>query len=122
MIGAGNESNGLYHFPLLSRVCLVSDPPSPHPSQLGHPSLSKLQKLVTSLSKLSSLPCECCQLGKHVVCFPIESIIVLCLLLIWFTNVWGPSHTMSTLGSRYFVVTFIDDYSCCMLIILIPSP
>ncbi|KAG8655008.1 hypothetical protein MANES_05G202440v8 [Manihot esculenta] len=33
-------------------------------NHLGHPSLLKLQKIVPSLSSLSSLACESCQLGK----------------------------------------------------------
>lgn len=32
---------------------------------LEHPSLSKLHKMVPSLSKLSKLDCGSCQLGKH---------------------------------------------------------
>lgn len=34
-------------------------------AQLGHPSLSKLHKLMPNLSKVSNLHCESCQLGKH---------------------------------------------------------
>ncbi|RVX16320.1 Retrovirus-related Pol polyprotein from transposon RE1 [Vitis vinifera] len=42
-----------------------------HRTHLGHPSLSKFQKMVPSFSSLSSLVCESCQLGKHThVSFP----------------------------------------------------
>ncbi|RVW26227.1 Retrovirus-related Pol polyprotein from transposon RE2 [Vitis vinifera] len=36
-----------------------------HRARLGHPSLSKFQKMVPRFSTLSSLACESCQLGKH---------------------------------------------------------
>ncbi|RVW57555.1 Retrovirus-related Pol polyprotein from transposon RE2 [Vitis vinifera] len=81
-------------------------------NRLGHPSLSKFQKMVPRFSTLSSLPCESCQLGKHTcVSFPKR-------LNNWakspfelvHTDVWGPLSTASTLGFQYFV-TFIDDYS-----------
>ncbi|RVW79573.1 Retrovirus-related Pol polyprotein from transposon TNT 1-94 [Vitis vinifera] len=85
-----------------------------HRTHLGHPSLSKFQKMVPSFSSLSSLACESCQLGKHTrVSFPKR-------LNNWakspfelvHTDVWGPCRTTSTLGFQYFV-TFIDDYSRC---------
>ena len=65
MIGAGCESHGLYQLSRPPRISSVTDDPLTIHAQLGHPSLAKLQKLVPSLSKLSSLPCKSCQLGKH---------------------------------------------------------
>ncbi|PIN09540.1 hypothetical protein CDL12_17878 [Handroanthus impetiginosus] len=35
-------------------------------SQFGHPSLSKLHKMVPNFNKIKVLNCESCQLGKHV--------------------------------------------------------
>jgi len=37
-----------------------------HHARLGHPSLAKMQQLVPSLSNVSSLLCDPCQLGKHI--------------------------------------------------------
>ncbi|RVW97215.1 Retrovirus-related Pol polyprotein from transposon RE1 [Vitis vinifera] len=81
---------------------------------LGHPSLSKFQKMVPRFSSLSSLACESCQLGKHTrVSFPkrLNNRAKSPFELVH-TDVWGPCRTASTLGFQYFV-TFIDDYSRC---------
>ncbi|RVW86509.1 Retrovirus-related Pol polyprotein from transposon RE2 [Vitis vinifera] len=115
-IGIGRESQGLYHLTSDSSpaVCISTDAPLLIHNRLGHPSLSKFQKIVPRFSTLSSLPCESCQLGKHTrVSFlkrlnnraksPFELV---------HTDVWGPCRTASTLGFQYFV-TFIDDYSRC---------
>ncbi|RVW85872.1 Retrovirus-related Pol polyprotein from transposon RE2 [Vitis vinifera] len=83
-----------------------------HRTRLGHPSLSKFQKMVPSFSSLSSLACESCQLGKHTrVSFPkrLNNRAKSPFELVH-TDVWGPCRTASTLGFQYFV-TFIDDYS-----------
>ncbi|RVW96834.1 Retrovirus-related Pol polyprotein from transposon TNT 1-94 [Vitis vinifera] len=115
-IGIGRESQGLYHLtsPSTPAVCISTDAPLLIHSRLGHPSLSKFQKMVPRFSSLSSLACESCQLGKHTrvsfpkrlnnrAKFPFELV---------HTDVWGPCRTASTLGFQYFV-TFIDDYSRC---------
>ena len=68
-----HESQGLYHLTLKSSpaVCIFTDAPLLIHSRLGHPSLSKFQKMVTRFSTLSSLACESCQLRKHTrVSFP----------------------------------------------------
>ncbi|RVW28752.1 Retrovirus-related Pol polyprotein from transposon RE1 [Vitis vinifera] len=85
-----------------------------HRTRLGHPSLSKFQKMVPRFSSLSSLACESCQLGKHTrVSFPkrLNNRAKSPFELVH-TDVWGPCRTASTLGFQYFV-TFIDDYSRC---------
>nr|XP_016491955.1 PREDICTED: uncharacterized protein LOC107811520 [Nicotiana tabacum] len=66
-IGTGRESEGLYYLNSLnpSTTCLVTDPPDLIHRRLGHPSLSKLQKMMPSSSSLSILDCESCQLEKH---------------------------------------------------------
>ncbi|RVX02464.1 Retrovirus-related Pol polyprotein from transposon RE2 [Vitis vinifera] len=46
-------------------ACISTDAPFLIHSHLGHPSLSKFQKMVPRFSTLSSLACESCQLGKH---------------------------------------------------------
>ncbi|RVW96191.1 Retrovirus-related Pol polyprotein from transposon RE1 [Vitis vinifera] len=72
-IGIGHESQGLYHLssPSTPAVCISTDAPLLIHSLLGHPSLSKFQKMVPHFSSLSSLTCESRQLGKHTrVSFP----------------------------------------------------
>ena len=113
-IGIGRESQGLYHHTSNSSpaVCVSIDAPLPIHSCLGHPSLSKFQKMVTRFSTLSSLACESCQLGKHTrVSFPkhLNNRAKSPFELVH-TDVWGPCRTASTLGFQYFV-TSIDDYS-----------
>jgi len=132
IIGTGRESNGLYYLILAkshgltsclpSTTCPVTDSPDLLHKRLGHPSLSKLQKMVSGLSHLSALECESCQLGKHTRShFPrrldnrAESPFTLV-----HSDVWGPSRVSSTLGFRYFV-SFIDDYSRCTWIFLIKN-
>ncbi|RVX06351.1 Retrovirus-related Pol polyprotein from transposon RE2 [Vitis vinifera] len=113
-IGIGRESQGLYHLTSDSSaaVCISTDAPLLIHNRLGHPSLSKFQKMVPRFSTLSSLPCESCQLGKHIrVSFPkrLNNRAKSPFELVH-TDVWGPCRTASTLGFQYFV-TFIDDYS-----------
>ena len=72
-IGIGLESQGLYHLTSKSSpvVCVSTDAPLLIHRRLGHPNLSKFQKMVTRFSTLSSLACESYQLGKHTrVSFP----------------------------------------------------
>nr|CAN80547.1 hypothetical protein VITISV_010898 [Vitis vinifera] len=91
-------------------------------NRLGHPSLSKFQKMVPRFSTLSSLPCESCQLGKHTrVSFPkrLNNRAKSPFELVH-TDVWGPCRTASTLGFQYFV-TFIDDYSRCTWLFLMKN-
>ncbi|XP_073224874.1 uncharacterized protein [Cicer arietinum] len=54
-IGVGCESQGLYYLSTTSKTCSATESPHTIHAQLGHPSLPKLQKLVPSLSKLSTL-------------------------------------------------------------------
>ncbi|RVW79915.1 Retrovirus-related Pol polyprotein from transposon RE1 [Vitis vinifera] len=114
-IGIGRESQGLYHLTSPSpAVCISTDAPLLIHSRLGHPSLSKFQKMVPSFSSLSSLACESCQLGKHTrVSFPkhLNNRAKSPFELVH-TDVWGPCRTASTLGFQYFVtfmMTILDD-------------
>ncbi|RVX05223.1 Retrovirus-related Pol polyprotein from transposon RE1 [Vitis vinifera] len=114
-IGIRRESQGLYHLTSPSpAVCISTDAPLLIHSCLGHPNLSKFQKMVPSFSSLSSLACESCQLGKHTrVSFPKRlNNRAKSPFELDHTDVWGPCRTVSTLGFQYFV-TFIDDYSRC---------
>ncbi|KAJ9680064.1 hypothetical protein PVL29_019369 [Vitis rotundifolia] len=101
-IGIGRESQGLYHLTSDSSpaVCISTDAPLLIHNRLGHPSLSKFQKMVPRFSTLSSLPCESCQLGKHTrVSFPkrLNNRAKSPFELVH-TDVWGPCRTASTLG------------------------
>lgn len=121
MIGDGCESNGLYYLSS-SKACATTDSPLTVHAQLGHPSLRKLQKLVPSLTKLSTLDCESCQLGKHTRShFPnrVNKRASSPFALVH-SDVWGPSRTINTFGSRYFV-TFIDDFSRCTWLFLMKN-
>ncbi|KAJ9671256.1 hypothetical protein PVL29_027306 [Vitis rotundifolia] len=123
-IGIGRESQGLYHFtsPSTPTVCISIDAPLLIHSRLGHPSLSKFQKMVPRFSSLSSLACESYQLGKHTrVSFPkrLNNRAKSPFELVH-TDVWGPCQTASTLGFQYFV-TFIDDYSRCTWLFLMKN-
>ena len=71
MIGTGHESQGLYYLTFSNSLttCSVTDPPNLIHKHLGHSSLSKLQKMVPSLSRLSKLDCESSQLGKTHSCY-----------------------------------------------------
>lgn len=66
-IDTGYELQGLYYLisSNSSTTCSITDPPDLIHKRLEHPSLSKLHKMVPSLSSLSTLYCELCQLGKH---------------------------------------------------------
>ena len=94
-IGIGHESQGLYHLSSApsSTVCTSTDEPLLIHRRLGHPNISKLRKMVSRFSSLSSLECESCQLGKHTrVLFPkrLESRTKSPFELVH-TDVWGPS-------------------------------
>ncbi|PHU09303.1 Endoribonuclease Dicer -like protein 3 [Capsicum chinense] len=113
-IGVGHESQNLYHLTSSNSftACSVTDLPDLIHKRLGYPSLSKLQKMVPSLSSLSTLDCESCQLGKHThSTFPrsVKSRSKSIFLLVH-SYVWGPSVVSSPLGFHYFV-SFIDVLS-----------
>ncbi|RVW95243.1 Retrovirus-related Pol polyprotein from transposon RE2 [Vitis vinifera] len=96
-IGIGRESQGLYHLtsPSTPAVCISTDAPLLIHSRLGHPSLSKFQKMVPSFSSLLSFACESCQLGKHTrVSFPkrLNNRAKSPFELVH-TDVWGPCRT-----------------------------
>ena len=114
MVGVGREFEGLYYLvvPNSPIVCSMMDSFNVIHSHLGHPSLSKLQKMVPYLSNLKSLVRESCQKGKHThssfsssVGEKRESPFSLI-----HSDIWDPSHVSSRLGFQYFV-TCIDDYS-----------
>ena len=123
-ISIRHESQCLYHLTSKSSIaiCVSIDAHLLIHSCLGHPSLSKFQKMVTRFSTLSSLACESCQLRKHTrVSFPkrLNNQAKSPFELVH-TDVWGPYRTASTLGFQYFV-TFIDDYSRCTWLFLMKN-
>ena len=123
LIGIGRESEGLYYLsPSTSPVaCTSSCSPSLLHNRFGHPSLSKLRKMDASLSTLSSLPCESCQLGKQTrTSFPSSNSRANSPFQLVHSDVWGLSRVSSVFGFRYFV-TFIDDYSRCTWLILMKN-
>ena len=72
-IGIGHESQGLYHLSSTpsSTVCTSTNDPLLVHRRLDHPNFSKLWKMVSRFSSLSSLECDSCQLRKHTrVSFP----------------------------------------------------
>ena len=123
-IGIGHESQGLFHLssPLCSIACTSTEATLLLHNHLGHPSLSKFQKLVSYFSSLSSLECESCQLGKHTrVLFPKRlDLRTKSPFELVHTDVWGPSRSTFNLGFRYFV-TFINDYSRCTWLFLMKT-
>ena len=123
-IGIGYKSHGLYYIsPLKATITLASTASAEllH-NRFGHPSLLKLKHLVPSLSSLSVLECESCQLGKQSrVSFPkIVNNKALAMFDIVHSDIWGPSRVSTILGFNYFV-TFIDDYSRCTWVFLMKS-
>ena len=121
MIGTGCESHGLYCLRTSAHVGMVKDSPSLH-AQLGHPSLVKMQQLVPSLSKLSSLSCELCLLEKHSrSSFPSSvSQRASSPFALVHSDIWRPSRLKSNLGFQYFVI-FIDDYFRCTWLFLMKN-
>ncbi|XP_021638354.2 xanthine dehydrogenase 1 isoform X2 [Hevea brasiliensis] len=116
MIGVGCESQELYHLSSSNSPVALASTTSADllNNRLGHSSLAKLQKLVPSLSSLSSFECESCQLGKQSrVSFPNRvNNRAKPMFEIVHSNIWGPSRVSTTLEFHYFV-TFVDDYSRC---------
>jgi len=113
MIGTGCESHGLYQLQIFAHVGAIMFSPSLIHARLGH-SLAKMQQLVPSLSNVSTLSCELCQLGKHIrSSFPSSvSQRASSPFALVDSDIWGLSRITNNLGFQYFV-TFIDDYSRC---------
>ena len=115
-IGIRHESQGLCHLNSTpsSTVCTSMDEPLFIHRHLSYLNISKLRKIVSLFSNLSSLECESCQLGKYTcVSFPqrLESRTKSPFEFVHI-DVWDPSRTAFTLDFRYFV-TFIDDSFPC---------
>ena len=103
-------------------ACISTDAPFLIHSHLGHPSLSKFQKMVPRFSTLSSLACESCQLGKHTRVSFLKRLNnrAKSSFELVHTDVWGLCRTAFTLGFQYFV-TFIDDYLRCTWLFLMKN-
>ncbi|XP_052173347.1 ribonuclease II, chloroplastic/mitochondrial isoform X3 [Diospyros lotus] len=120
-IGVGCELQGHYHLAMLMACTSAASLNLLH-SRLGHSSLSKLKKLVPSLSSLFIFDCESCQRGKHA-----RSSFSSCVnnrveapFSLVQSDVWGPSRVNSTHGFSYFV-TFIHNFSRCTWLFLMKS-
>ena len=99
-IGIRHESQGLFHLssPSPSIACASTDTHLLIHNRLGHPNISKLQKMVPRFSSLSLIDCESCQLGKHTrVSFPkhLDQQTKSHFELVH-TDIWGPSRAEST--------------------------
>ncbi|RDX62582.1 hypothetical protein CR513_59068, partial [Mucuna pruriens] len=112
------ESHGLYYLSTPPKACFVTNSPLTIHAQLGHPTLSKLQKLVSNLSKLSSLHCESCQLEKYTRSSSPKRVNkrVSSPFALVHSNVWDPFHNITTCGSKYY--HFFYDFMRCKWLIL----
>ena len=109
MIGTGCESHGLYHLCPSTHIGAVMESPSLLHALLGHPSLAKLQQFVPTLSKLSRLVCESCQLGKcSRTSFP-RSVTrdASSPFAVVHSDIWGPNRVKSTLGFQYLILSLM---------------
>ena len=81
-------------------------------SRLGHPSLSKFQKLVPHFSSLSSLEYESCRLRKHTRVLFLKRLDpqTKSHFELVHTDVWGPSRSTFTLGFGYFYRRLFSMY------------
>lgn len=84
-------------------------------AKLRHPSLSVLQLVLNKIQvpfSLSSLSfCDSCKIGKlHQLPFSDCEITAIKPLELVYSNLWGPSPTLSTKGYRYYIV-FVDAYT-----------
>jgi len=94
MIAIGCESHELYQLQISAHVGAIMNSPSLIHARLGHPSLAKMQQLVPSLSNMSTLLCESCQLGKHIhSSFPSSvSQRASSPFALVHSDIWGPSR------------------------------
>ncbi|RVW52300.1 Retrovirus-related Pol polyprotein from transposon RE1 [Vitis vinifera] len=93
-----------------------------HRARLGHPSLSKFQKMVLRFSTLSSFACESCQLGKHThVSFPkrLNDRAKSPFELVH-TDVWGPCWTATNYPSKLRNASSWDTLDFRRAIVVIP--
>jgi hypothetical protein len=113
MISSEHGRDRLYYLDISGRAFTsVSSSPLHWHYRLDHPSLAKLRQVVPSLSYVSVLECEACQLGKHHrSSFPrrVESRQLQSFELVH-TDIWGPSRVKNPKGFQYFVI-FVDDCS-----------
>ncbi|KZV44983.1 hypothetical protein F511_32729 [Dorcoceras hygrometricum] len=130
----GSLHKGLYKFDLGKHLqvpdspakCLHISSISPKPLKesslnlwhfrLGHPTISVV-KQVFKLCKFSASKneyfnfCTACELGKsHRLPFSLSQSCVSEPLELIYSDVWGPSHTVSRDGFRYYV-SFVDAFS-----------
>ncbi|RVX13579.1 Retrovirus-related Pol polyprotein from transposon RE2 [Vitis vinifera] len=100
-IGIERESQGLYHLtsPSTPAVCISTDAPLLIHNHLGHPSLSKFQKMVPRFSSLSSLA------------YKLSAKVTKCIFL-GYSRLQKGHRCYSSETHRYFLsadVTFFED-------------
>ncbi|OWM65682.1 hypothetical protein CDL15_Pgr017179 [Punica granatum] len=78
--------------------------------------------MIPTLSKVSQLECQSCQLGKHTrTQFPSRvSKRASAPFVLVHSDIWGPCPVLSSQGYRYFE-TFIDDYSIMTWVYLLKN-
>ncbi|TXG58227.1 hypothetical protein EZV62_016056 [Acer yangbiense] len=84
-------------------------------AKLGHPSAVVLQKVLSSMHfniNVNALHfCDACKLGKHhQLPFIKHPVSVSAPLELIYSDIWGPSPTLSTAGFRYYIV-FVDAFT-----------
>ncbi|KAL3835707.1 hypothetical protein ACJIZ3_010443 [Penstemon smallii] len=116
----GPTKDGMYVFPAPSSppTAFVAERVSPDQwhSRLGHPSMSTVRHLIYKESlpikgSSSSILCPaCCQAKAHQLPYTPSHHRSSEPLQLLFTDVWGPSPSLSRGGFRYYV-SFVDDFS-----------
>lgn len=80
-------------------------------ARFGHGSNSKLEHLFSQFDCDKDHSCETCISAKHQkIPFQRSSSIANALLDLVHADLWGPYHTPTLTGARYFL-TVLDDYS-----------
>lgn len=128
LIGAGEQSNGLY-FLIGVAVASAMQGTNSQPMELwycrlGHPSSKPLEMLQLSdfcSSAFDSKTCDVCIRAKQTrYSFPLSINKTSMAFEMIHCDLWGPYRTTNLCGSRYFL-TILDDYSQGVWIYLFPS-
>lgn len=127
-IGTGERRDGLYFFKQPSTVHAITVDGSCSSSsvelwhrRLGHPSEKVVKSLPffrNSSDKLHK-PCDICPRAKQTRdSFPISDNKASRIFELIHCDLWGPYHTVSSCGARYFL-TIVDDFSRAVWVFLL---
>ena len=111
----GPARDGVYHWPVCPVAPLALATTNNHVDwhhRLGHPSLSILNKLMSSLnlSSCSFSNCNSCSINKsHKLPFGASSLTTIFALEVIFSDVW--SSPVYSINSYKYYVVFIDHYT-----------